>query len=341
MITNKLKNLLLFLIMCGCFLLFFTNTRVITDVITDTLKFCVNKLIPSIFPFMVLTAVFSQINFKIDRNRAFLGINNDLFKVIAFSWLSGFIVGPKQLSRCVEDSDITSYALLSSNAGIGFVISYIGLTLWDNIIFGIFLFFVQISTSIAIFNLSKKKNKFFNVKSKNIPVLSAISDSILQSTNSMLSICGFTVFFVVVKQLICSVMKIHTDGCVYTTISVLTEISSGALASVHNKSNLISGFFSGFCIGFGGICMCMQTFAVCENNYINRVEFVIKKLIQGVICGIFCAIYVMANNLEPSKNVYLSFSEDYCLNTIIINTVFFFTILLIIKNYLKKKLISI
>lgn len=341
MITNKLKNILLLMTMCGCFLLFFTNTRVITDVIINTLEFCTNKLIPSIFPFMVLTAIFSQVNFKTNRNKAFLGINNEIFKVVAFSWLSGFIVGPKQLSRCIEDSDITSYALLSSNAGIGFVISYVGLTLWDNIMFGVFLFFVQISTSIVIFSLSKKKNKFINVKSKNIPVLSAISDSILQSTNSTLNICGFTVFFVALKQLICSVLKIHADGRLYMFISVITEISGGALASVHDKNVLISGFFSGFCIGFGGICMCMQTFAVCEKNLICRTEFIMKKLLQGVICGILSAIYVKISNLAPSKNVYLSFSEDYSLNTIVINTVFFFTILIFIKNHIKSKLNSI
>ncbi len=341
MITNKIKNIFLLIIMCGCYVLFFTNTKLITGAIFGTLQFCVSKLIPSIFPFMVLTSFFSQINFKANRKKGFLGINSELFKIISLSWLSGFIVGPKQLSECLEDCDITSYALLSSNAGVGFVVSYVGLALWDNLRFGAFLFIVQIATSIVIFNLSKMKNCLLKVQTKKIPVLSAISNSIHQSTYSMLNICGFTVFFVTFKQLLCNVLKIHTESIAFTIISAMLEISSGALASVRGNNFLISGFFSGFCVGFGGICMCMQTFSACENNLINRGEFILKKLIQGILCGILSAVYIKINNLAPSKNVYLSLSEDNCLKTIVINTVFFFTILLSIKKFIKNKINSI
>ncbi|MBE6673733.1 MAG: hypothetical protein E7596_01345 [Ruminococcaceae bacterium] len=336
MITNKVKNVILFTAVCGCFFLFFNNTRIVTDNIISTLHFCGNKLIPSIFPVMILSTVFSKINIKL-----FSGQNSEILKIVLFSWLSGFIVGPKQLSDKLENTEITRYALLSSNAGIGFVISYVGLGLWNSLSFGIFLFVTQIVFSTIIFNFSKIKINPGIVKSKKTPILSAISDSIVESTNSMISICGFTVFFSALRQLICTVVKIHPNSVPFTAISAILEISGGALSSAQEQNILLSGFFTGFCVGFGGICMCMQTFAVCEKNIVNKTEFIGKKLIQGILCGILSVLFVKLNNLMPSKYVYLGFEDGYNFCTVVTNTVFCFLVMFCTKKQIKNKLNSI
>ena len=335
-ITSKLKNTIIFLSLFFCFATFFVNSKAMTENIISTMLFCFNKLIPSIFPSMITASIFacyySSKNNK--QQKKFLGIDKQYFSIIVPAWISGFLIGPKILSKNASQSDITDYVIITSNAGIGFVASLVGITLWNNIFFGLYLYGIQIALSIALFNLTKKNHtKTLEMNFTHKPALTVITDSISQSTKTMLDICGFTVFFSVVRFSIFALIKVKENSVFYIIISSLLEISNGVLISSTNANNSLAGFFTGFCIGFGGICIITQTLSMCENK-ICASKFFIVKFIQGIICGIFSLLYVKIFSLCATNSVFTSLSYDTGINSIIINCIFIFLLL----NYIKKSI---
>ncbi len=267
-----------------------------------------------------------------------LGIDKSVFEIMVISWISGFLIGPRLLKGRSSNYDLTSYYILSSNAGIGFVVSFVGFILWNNVYYGIFLYFVQICSSFIIFRAPKNSGYVkASAYSKSKPLITSLSSSIQMCTGSMLEICGFTVFFTVIKDVFVSIFHIKNSKAIIL-LSSLMEISEGTLASVSDVSNSVCAFFTGFSVGFGGLCMCFQVFSICEGEALNRFMFLKKKLIHGIICGIFSTIFVTAFKIEPSSTVSLVSNYEISLSSIVFCTIFSFFIMNDIKNRIKKKI---
>lgn len=258
--------------------------------------------------------------------------------IVLLSWLSGYIVGPKNLCESSQNKDITDLIFLTSNAGVGFVISYVGAMLWGSIFFGIFLFLSQILCGYFLYIFSKNKATIQCNKAKNKPILTSLSDAIQDSVKTVLSICGFTVFFSVVKSIILHFIK---EGFVTLIVASSLEISSGAFASVSFENVSICAFFTGFTVGFGGFCMCMQTFTVCHEDQLSKGNFLCLKLFQGLMCGILSLLFVNYFHIEPIKQTFSSLNGNFGVFSVIIGAIFIFFSLYTAKKLLKNKLYSI
>ena len=116
--------------------------------------------------------------------------------------------------------------------------------------------------------------------------------------------------------------------------SAALEISSGAYSTVSCESNLIGAFLVGFTVGFGGICMCLQTFTAVSSR-LNKKKFVLKKLAQGVLCGLLSVLYAYLFDLEPTSAVVLTTSGWYELLNILISSLFLFCTIIYFKKVLK------
>ena len=149
-------------------MLLFLRLDIIKKTAINTLSICFFRLVPSIFPFMVLSSILIQagiINYVLLGNKkTILGICKNVISIVFSSWISGYIVGPRYLCNKETDKNMTNYALLSSNAGVGFVVAFVGIALWNNIIFGILLYVIQILTSSVIFKCAKNENISFEYK---------------------------------------------------------------------------------------------------------------------------------------------------------------------------------
>ena len=340
-ITHTIKIILVLITVIFLFSALLFNSSVIANTTSEALAVCYFKLIPSIFPFMVLSGFFMNISGKkhtiVKNEKSY----SDKYKascfVILLSWISGFVVGPKYLCENELEQDATSKVFLCSNAGIGFVISYVGVILWGNIFFGIFLYFIQLIWSLTIYLLIEGNSFSNNIEKFRQPIISAMTSSIQNSTRSMLDICGFTVIFSIIKNIF---SKFLNSELLTLIISSTLEISSGALASVCNKNNLICAFFTGFTVGFGGVCMCMQTFAVCIGDNIKKLKFIEMKLIHGILCGLSSLFFVMISKVAPVNQVWLN-NDEFGIFGIVISALFLCSLLNLIKKLLKNKLYSL
>lgn len=331
--TNKIKNFLFCLLFVFILLSFICFGRILSNEIVNTIIFCGVKLIPSIFPFMVLCSIISEIT-KADEkvsNKKILGISKNDIVLIIISSVSGFLVGPKLFSKRYNE-DITSYAILTSNAGLGFVLFYVGISLWNSLKFGIFIFLVQNIVALLLYTFTKKETlTCHQINFKKKPFFNTVTDSIISSTKVMSEICGFTIFLSAIKSIVIHAFNLEKNPIISSIVSITLEIGGGMQDAIKFKSNVLCALLTGFAIGFGGICVCFQIFSI-EN--IDRKKFIKYKLFQGLIVGILCCIYVKIFEIDPIK---LASHNEFSINYINlgISSLFICFAMLIIERNLK------
>lgn len=311
-ITAHIKKIIIILVCLLAFILFFTNVENLKISINQGIRFCVFSLVPSIFIFMIISSfslyssAFSGILNRVS-NKTFnkIGICRKYFSVIILCSLCGFVNGPKILCEDYKKNGGNEVAfsnaiILSSNAGLGFLISCVGVGVWHDIWLGIYLYFAQISSAIILGKLILKKDfesletNPKNEKSPNLCV--AFTQSVVSSVFAIITICAFVVVFSAFTSVVLSVLNIEENTATYAIVSILVEFCRGSFLVFNADNILFSAFLTGFCIGFGGICVHFQTFAVCEGFPLNKFQFVLFKAIHGLLCGFLCVIYMLFKN---------------------------------------------
>lgn len=167
----KLKKIIMFLLLFLLLFLFLTNVKYISISVTESLNFCYKSLIPSLFPFMVLSSVilytmgtlenYKILNILLDNCKTYA---NEIF----LGSLCGFVIGAKGICEKFKatdsKTDFNRAIVLSSNAGVGFVVGCVGCVIWKSIWFGICLYVAQILSAIIIFKFSRNNRINFTLK---------------------------------------------------------------------------------------------------------------------------------------------------------------------------------
>ena len=220
------------------------------------------------------------------------------FNEILLGLLCGFIIGAKGIcqkySKNIDNDTFNNGIFLSSNACIGFVIGCVGCVIYLDVIFGIYLYLAQIISSILIYKTLEKRGNKCNIgvnESNSLGLFNGIVKSIKASTTTILTVCSFNVFFSTLCDLIIKLFNLKQSSICSIILTVLFDFSRGAFA-INNFTYIYAcGFLTGFCVGFGGICVYMQICAECEGYPFKQMRFFIMKLLQGILCGILCLIY--------------------------------------------------
>ena len=268
--------------------------------------------------------------------------------IILLGNISGFVTGAKLLNESNLSSNSknpsTKSLILSSNAGIGFVISFVGLSLWNNIQFGIFLYFLQIAISLFLncFVFFKPKNSYSLTKTEPYQkgaFISSFVNSVSSSTNTIITVCSYTIIFSLLANIFVHILNISVDSVFSAIIFSLFDITQGLKASIMLENNILSAFFTGFAIGFGGISVAFQIFSTSTNLIFSKKKYIFSKLMQGIICGVFSSLYVKIFKISPSENAESCFSFGNTFS-IYVGVIFILLCFFRIKKYFKSILLS-
>jgi len=313
-ITEKINKILGIIYVFLLLFLYLANVENINKSVFEALNFCYKSLIPSLFPTLILSSIILCIIracgiFEGRKNVKKLILDNCKIYTaqIITGMLCGFVVGPRSICELQKENDINerhfSMAVaLSSNAGVGFVIGYVGMKIWNDIILGIVLYSAQILSAVILYFLFNSKDMSASLLkpsmlSKNKQnVFSVISDSVTGALSSMLLICSFNIFSSIVIGLISANVPMNNIGEVLslTLIDFSSAISKTSL--LPNKH--LSLFFTGFSIGFAGFSVHLQTFSVCEMQKLNKKLYLSFKLLQGLFCGALTMLFAMVYFLK-------------------------------------------
>ncbi len=341
-ITSKMKNIMSIFLIFIIFFLFFANVKDINLTIYNSLIFCGNTLICSIFPFMVISSFISN-TYIIEKllsksKNNILGICKIYLPSIILGSIAGFVTGAKCIreiySKNPTDSESFSNAIiLSSNAGIGFIVACVGVRIWNSTIYGFILYAFQIIISLflgKIFFRKKQDENYFIITQK-ANYINAFTDAISSSAQVIITMCSFIIFFSIIITTISTLFPIETRTEVSSILNIFLEFCTGAFKCVSFKNTLLCGFLTGFSIGFGGLCVHFQIFSVCNNFPLSKGKFFVFKLIHGLLLGAISSIIVFSLKLEPNNSSIAIINELINIKGLLFITGFILIVYLIKK----------
>ena len=263
------------------------------------IRLCLTTLVPSLFPFMAVASYIFSSKAVQKAAKPFSGIMRVMFgldgcftPVILLSMIGGYPVGARAI-RSLHTSGIANTeqcrraALFAVCAGPGFLVNYIGVSLYNSSAVGAVLLAAQCMSVIFIGIILKftYKNKVA-VRQQTKPIVKSteggelLVKSVLDAAKSMLSICSFVVLFSAATGIFCS---LETKESVQRPFLILTEVCS----AVNTLSKDMPLELTAFAVGFGGLCVHFQIFSALGNVKVNKVLFFFVRILQGLFTAAF------------------------------------------------------
>lgn len=273
----------------------------------------VNNVIPSLLPFFICIELLKQTNFINFVGKLLTPIMRPLFNVpgagafaLVMGISSGYPVGAKIASDLYKDNLCTKVEAerliaFTNSSGPLFVISAVGLGMFENEKIGLMLLLTHFLASITVGMIFKhyKSSSTSNIISHTSKKANSINlsnlgkimgDAINKSISTLLLICGYIVFFAVLNEIINLVLlKNINNELVISLLNGFLEITSGLkkISLLENYSSKIILPLSALILGFGGLSVHLQVASILSDSKLSLKPYLIGKILQGILAGIY------------------------------------------------------
>ncbi len=299
--------------------LFLMQGESAADAAREALVLAAVRVIPSLFPYMVITSVIISLDLlspfyrRIPTERLF-GLPPSSASVMITGMAGGFPVGAVGACRLCEQGDISRLdaarlCALSLNASPAFILGTVGV-MWGKD-YARFLLSAQIITALTLGVLRRNGGSAAvdaphgRISVPKQTAAGALCTAISDAAISSVGICGYMVFFKVTSSIIGAVLPQISD-----IVTVIFEFSAGAAIGAA-RGGLYGICLTGFAVGFAGFSVFMQTVSLTERAEIPFLPIFIRKLVTGVmLASLSAGFYLIYKPSEASAAVSLSPSGE-------------------------------
>ena len=254
-------------------------------------KICFMNIIPTLFPFFILSDLWSAyISFPPD-SRLFgllkpLGLDYNSLDAFLIGNVCGFPLGAKILtakynSGIIGKEELTSLIPLCTNPSLAFVVSGIGAGLLGSIKVGFLLYFSTIISSVLIYLAFPHKSENAEKSAFKSEQSFSLVDSIKNAGISCITISSFIIFFSAIIGLAKFLIK---NEIILSIVSAFFEVGS-ACSIISEHSGLLDIFYLpliAFSLSFSGISVFLQVLSVTPSDLSKR-RYLSRKLLQGIL----------------------------------------------------------
>ena len=305
--TKKLISFLLNSMLIIIFFYIFIYSKIVKETIIFGINLWLHTLIPSIFPFLLISKLLVKYNILNIINNLFGSYIEKLFKisknstyVVLLSIISGFPSGSIYIKDLLEKKQISvkeanKLITFTSFSSPLFVISFIGETLLNNRNIGINIYLIHLITGLLVGFLFKSDiNRNINNKPINNEesFIKNLIDSLNESFSILINMLGIILFFLIILSLLNTFLP---NNIITLLLKGLIEITTGVIyiskssLSIKLKSSLI-----GLIISFNGLSIHFQVKNIINNSNINYKNYLIARIIHAVLC--FIVVYAIVPN---------------------------------------------
>lgn len=265
------------------------------------LNYSMNILIPSLYPFMVLSVfvVKSGLSEKIGRflekpTRALFRLPGSAAASALMGLIGGYPAGARSVAALYESGAVTAaqaerMLYFCVNSGPSFVITAVGVGFLKNPTAGAILFAAQTASFLLmgmltglVFGRNEKSARRNGPAAKSAGTAQALVDSASDAAYSTMMMCCFVILFAVLMSL---VRMFVTAPVPAAAVSALTEVTGGC--SDLSKLRAPLWVFS-LALGWGGVCVHFQVLACAGKLQIGKARFELCRLLQGIIAAAVC-----------------------------------------------------
>lgn len=267
--------------------------------------YCLQILVPSLYPFMVL-AVFlvkSGLSDKIGRvfeapARFLMKLPGSAATAVLMSMIGGYPTGGRSVAALYEAGSISEeqasrMLCFCVNSGPAFVISAVGAGFLKNQQAGYILFASQILASFLLSLLSgatvKKLPETAKVRKSSAPkAVSALIASAADAARGVINMCCFVILFAAILNLLR--IGVRQPGW-SAALSGFLEVTGGCSDFARMKLPL---WAISFIIGWGGLCVHFQVLSSVEKIRVNMPRFFLFRLLHGVLAALLtCGLEIL------------------------------------------------
>lgn len=274
------------------------------------LIYCGQILIPSLFPFMVLSELLCELGFFERISFIFSKPFTRLLKLpgaavgaVIMSMVGGFPVGAACTARLYERGLINHeqgcrMLRFVVGAGPAFVIFALGERMLGSVSAGIVLYVAQILSqlTIAVTEGVISKSEITDKKHGGIkppPFSETLINSCFKSSDSILKLCAMVVMFSAFMGVMSSIGLLSAlesfmeliripNSISHSLLYVILEVTAGCSEAVSAGAPLE---FVAFAVGFGGLSVHFQIFALLGRLNISKTDFFLHRLLAGALCS--------------------------------------------------------
>lgn len=310
-----LKNLILlgFIYVLLFSILFFSGEM--ASGIKNGIAVSLNLVIPSLFIFMVFSNIIIKSYLCRILSYPFRFLAKYIFKIppqhitiVVLSLIGGYPVGANLIAHAIAEnkmSNKTGEKLLCYcvNCSPAFLITAVGVNIFNNAKIGLLLFFSQTIACICVGFLTSK----FYVKSdddissnKHYSKInsSLIVNSVNDAVKSLIAVCSFIVAFSAFLPIIETFTQ-NLNPDIKLLVQGLLEVTTACDALRHSTSaNVI--LYAAIFTAFGGICVHLQVCAILKKCRIRFFIFYIYRIIYTLISAliVFLCLKLFPNTLN-------------------------------------------
>lgn len=303
------KNIFNFIIILSFIVLFIEvliNKTLIFTTISYSLNIWVNTLIPSMFPFFIISDIL--INYQITSyipkplKKIFSKIFNtseEIISIFFLSLLSGFPSGARNIrtiydKKLITTKEATLALAFTHFANPLFVLSTVAVLFLGNEKYGYLILISHYLGNIIIGILLRNHNTTFNTNynlsiNKSQSFSTILIKAIKSSIDTLLLILGTLTCFLIVSSLI--INKINVSSYLASIIKGILEMTMGLKSiSILTIPDIYKVVISTMFISFGGLAVHMQVVSQLVDTDISYDIFFIFRIIHSIISGILAYI---------------------------------------------------
>ena len=277
----------------------------VSGAVLDSLIMCGKILIPSIFPYLVISGVLVKTGFAEffgDVCGSIIshvtGFNKNASAAVVTGMICGFPSGAASACGIMKSGGISEneakYLIPAcSMASPGFTVFAVGVNMLGSFGRGVFLYFTQVAVSLAVGSLFYGKQRRKAVSEarcsmrESMGVLGAFTSSLSEAIGTMVSICGTVIFFSVIAGVAASAAFLPV--AVKTVLASVLELSTGCAAICSILSGDAAFAAVSAAVGWTGLSVFAQTTAVGEKAVSGKI-YIAEKL----VCSLLCAVITYA-----------------------------------------------
>lgn len=299
---RKIFNMITIIICVNVLIQLLIKKEIIYDSVIYALNMWVNNLIPTLFPFFIISDILINYNItlyipKIIKKicKVIFNITDNMLSILFLSMISGFPSNARN-TRSMYDNNLISLEeanhilIFSHFSNPVFVLTTVGVFFFNYESVGIILLIAHYLSNFILGFLCRNRIKI-NEYNKNILCLNdkrigiIFIDAIRKAIDTILLICGIVVITLLLSSIIINTFNFN----VYNSVLVkgLFEITIGIDAvskldlSLRFKMIITSCF-----LAFGGLSVHMQVYSQIVNTEIRYIYFFLGRIWQAILAGI-------------------------------------------------------
>ena len=284
------------ILIVALFILLLLCARHLTGGVIQSLGYVGEVLIPSIFPFAVLSGIYTQVcrnstpSPLAQRISAFLHLSPISLGALMLGILSGFPLGGKYVSDLYNQGKISRNEAerlfpMVNNPSVAFVTVGVGQGMLGSVSSGVLLYLCVLVSAYVIGVIGKHevmKNTEVSFTSCAPLSLPAI---IRDATLTTVHVSGFVILFGALGSLISALL----GGALSTVLLLVLEVTGAcARAAELSFATPVRMGILAFALGFGGLCVGMQSEVYLNSATLSSLSYYKRKLLQSVICAVLC-----------------------------------------------------